>query len=199
MHSLNLIPLITLPTRAPPDSNSQPSLIDHIWTNIPPPAKAFVFNVAITDHFITAAIFPFVTDEKAITFKFRNFSQKKVDNFLNNLPNLSQRFDNIITSEVDQAHVNFNNLLEEILNEHFPICQKNIGKKRLSSPWLTKPIMQCIDKKHRLFKLFKNGYIDRAYFNLNKNKLRKVLICAKQNYFNMCFIEVKNNIKKLGA
>ena len=146
MHSMSLIPLITLPTRDPPGSNNC-SLIDHIWTNISPPTNSFVFDCCITDHFPIATVFQLVTDQKLIHFKFRDFSKSNVDRFLNEAETIARSFIHNNFEDLNVLHVNFKNWLEDTINAYFPIRQKFVGKKKMNSPWITKPILKCSDKK----------------------------------------------------
>ena len=196
MHSMGLIPLITLPTRDPPDS-PQCSLIDHIWTNIPPPIKSFVFDTAITDHFPIACIFQLIAKcNDFIKIKFRDFSQRNIDSFLAQIP-VEPTIPSIINSNnIDNLHRELFSRLEGLLDAFFPIRGKTISLKKLRSPWLSRPILRCIEKKHRLYKLFKRDVITREYFNIYKNKLRRLLILAKKYYFANRFAEAKNNIKR---
>ena len=199
MQSLGLIPLITLPTRNPPDSESC-SLIDHIWTNFPPPIKSFVFDTAITDHFPVAAIFQFLVDAENIEIRFRDFSVANVDKFLNDREGLVEGFNqNSVDLNVQATHVELLQWLENILDNYFPKRLKRIGRKRAASPWVTDAILNCINKKHRLFKLLKRGIIDRTYFNFYKNKLRYLISFAKRLYYNNCFMLARNNMKKTWA
>ena len=146
MQSLGLVPLVALPTRNPPDSDSC-SLIDHIWTNIPPPIKSFVFDCAITDHFPIAAIFQFVVDAEKIKIKFRDFSGANIEKFLNDSIGLANSFPVFDDGDVQMMHTDFYRWLESILEQYFPKRLKSVGKKRVQSPWITKPILKCIQKK----------------------------------------------------
>ena len=194
MHSMLLVPLITLPTRNPPDSN-QCSLIDHIWTNVSPPTSSYVFDFCITDHSPIATVFQLITDQKLIPLKFRDFSNENINSFLNEAEAIAQTFTYNEDEDLNALHNSFKNWLEDILNRYFLIRRKYVGKKRMSTPWITKAILRCIDKKHRLYKLFKNGLIDRHYFTTYKNKLTRVLRMSKQFYFHNSFIKAKNDIK----
>ena len=195
MRSLGLVPLITLPTRAPPDSNCR-SLIDQIWTNISPPVKSYVFDTIITDHFPVASIFQFITSKKIISIKFRDFSRKNLTKFFAEVQNIPDNLQNICVDNLHNAHYELAQELEIILNKYFPIRVKNVGTRKINSPWLTPSILLCIKKKHMLFKLFKQGQIQKSYFNIYKNKLKHLLVIAKKEYFNARFLHAKNNIKK---
>ena len=104
--------------------------------------------------------------------------------------------DTIDSDNINLLHDEFFVRLKESLDGFFPLREKTISLKRLKSPWLSRPMLRCIEKKHRMYRLFKSGIINRPYFNSYKNKLRKLLVLAKKHYFANRFAEARNNIKK---
>ena len=50
MQSLHYMPLITKPTRFPPDENSEPTLLDHIWVNYMDVYTSGILLTDTTDH-----------------------------------------------------------------------------------------------------------------------------------------------------
>ena len=196
MHSLSLLPLITLPTRCVADKDSDTtnySLLDHIWTNILSPSKSFVFEIAITDHFPIGTVFQTITGDTLFEVTFRDFSQERIDKLLSEADLIAFAYNP--EDDLHLLHCQFYDWLTATLNEYFPICKKTIGAKCLNSPWLTKPIIRCINKKHRLFKLLKDGAIDRSYFNNYRNKLTYLIKFSKSLHYNRLFNRAKNNIK----
>ena len=195
MRSLGLVPLITLPTRAPPGSNCR-SLIDQIWTNISPFVKSYVFDTDITDHFPVASIFQFVTSKQLITIKYRDFSENNVRKFLDEIQDVPNNLLNICVDNINNAHQKLEHELKFILNKYFPVRVKNVGPNKIKSPWITPSVLLCIKKKHLLFKLFKQGQIRKSYFNIYKNKLKYLLVTAKKEYYNARFISAQNSIRR---
>ena len=195
MNSLNCAPFITEATRDPPDSDSC-SLIDHIWSNILYPSNSCVLDASITDHFPIITFFSIpMRNHDRITKKFRDFSQNNLNTFLLEAPEFSQILNNLRSDNLHTTITNFTAWLGDIVNKYFPIRQKVISIKSIESPWVTSSIKKCIDKKHRLYRLFKLGVIDRGYFNHYKNKLQTLLRFSKRNYFNNRFMAVTNNIR----
>ena len=195
MNSLCCIPFITEPTRDPPDAPSC-TLIDHIWSN-PVPTELFVFDVFITDNFPIASLFSIkCTEQQLYTIKFRDFNQDNMDKFLLDATESRLIFDQLNFDDLHETLGNLNIWLLSTIDQYFPLRQKTVGRKSLDSPWITKEILLCINKKHRLYKLFKCGHIDRQYFNCYKNKLQRLLRLSKQTYFANRFYNVHNNIRK---
>ena len=192
-NTLNLTPLITLPTRVPTNADAG-SLIDNIWTNITQYVESIVFDCNITDHFPIASIFPFLMGNNLVKLKFRNFSQANTDAFVGDFEYLRESF--VDSIDLHATHINLGHWLADILNQYFPLCEKFVGLKRLNTPWLSKRMLVCINKKHKMYRLFKYGLISRAHFNVYKNKLKTAIKCAKRSYFNQRFLLAKHNIKK---
>ena len=91
MMQLSMVPLITIPTRDPPDCSSC-TLIDHIWSNIIGPMPSFVLDSYITDHFPIVLLLPAIKKRSKMQINFRNFSQENIEKFLENAPFLIDRF-----------------------------------------------------------------------------------------------------------
>ena len=84
----SLIPLINKPTH---NANSNPSILDHIWTNQLYDTFNGIFLLDITDHYPIFTIAPINCPQKRIRVKFRdhsgqNFARLKfeVEQYLNN-------------------------------------------------------------------------------------------------------------------
>ena len=193
-YSLNLIPLITVPTRVQDDADGG-TLIDNIWSNVPHRSETFVFNCGITDHYPIASIFPFLMGSDLIKIRFRDFSETNLAAFTSDFELLRGSFINNFP-DLHSAHTGLELWLSSTLDHYFPIHEKSVGLKRLNAPWLTKSLLKCIDKKHKMYRLFKNGFISRTYFNVYKNKLKSVINYAKAAYFDRRFYNAKNSIKK---
>ena len=196
LYSLNCLPFITEATRDPPDSENC-SLIDNLFSNIVLPTDSFVLDVSITDHFPITILFPLPNeDNDLITVKYRAFNERNIEKFLNDAPTLMNSFVDIHLDDLHKTMENFENWITQVLNLYFPIKQKQLTKKSINAPWITTRVKECIRKKHRVFKLFQRGVIDRNYFNFIRNKVQTILRLSKRNYYISKFDQVKNNIRK---
>ena len=196
VQGLDCVPFITEATRDPPDSDSC-SLIDNLFSNIVLPSDSFVLDVAITDHYPIIILFPIPNKNcDFITINFRDFSAQNTEIFLNDAPNLINSFNGVQLDDLHSTMDSFENWLTNILNKYFPIKQKQLTKKSAVAPWITKRVKECIAKKHRIFKLFKRGMVDRGYFNLIRNKVQKIIKLSKRNHYNALFDRAKNDIRK---
>ena len=190
MRSLNCFFYITEATRDPPDSQSC-TLIDHLWSNIVVPSESYVVECMITDHFPIATLFstPEIQNNNDIFIvKFRDFSAVNQEKMFFDAADLYYLQQEDLTScNIDNSLNNFVLWLTRMTNKYFPVKNKQISRKSLNAPWITSRIKQCIEKKHHLYKLFKQGIISRTHFNKYKNKLLTVLRLSKQYYYNVQF------------
>ena len=68
--------------------------------------------------------------------------------------------------------MNLDNNLTKLIDKNFPLISKEVKiKKNLNSPWLDKKLLKLVDKKHKLFKNYKNGICTLWYMYLNISKL----------------------------
>ena len=77
-----------------------------------------------------------------------------------------------------------------------PVRIKYISGKRLLKPWISDTLIEKINTKHNLFKLYKNGRIDFDYYNRYKNDLSLSLKRAKVSYYRNKFMSCKNDLKR---
>ena len=147
-----LKPLITKPTRI---TESNATLIDHIWTNDIRHTslnRSHIILTDITDHL------PCVTVVKNSEFHLKGYKTitKRVINDKNRLK-FTRRISevkNILTFQVnnksepslESKHNNFFDHISMIYNECFPLVTKSIHSKTLSKPWIT-PVIQSLIKK----------------------------------------------------
>ena len=90
---------------------------------------------------------------------------------------------------------NFLNKLTGIYNSSFPIKVKNVGKKRICNPWLSKAILKSIRIKHYKYKLTLNNQLSiNSYKNYCK-LLSKIIRASKKLYFSKLFNKHKNDLK----
>lgn len=79
---------------------------------------------------------------------------------------------------------------------YFPIKYKTISLKRLNSPWVTDDVLKCIQKKHQLYCMNRDGIIPKNNYVKFKNVLNSTLKKLKSAYFQRAFINAKQDLSK---
>ena len=102
--------------------------------------------------------------------------------------------------DINEKFNKFYEILLTLLDTHFPIKTKKVSsKQRLKEPWITKGLLNCIQRKKQYYKEFlkdRSDQIETKYKNY-QNKLQRLLRYAKCDcYINQC-ITLKSNTKKL--
>ena len=65
----------------------------------------------------------------------------------------------------------------------------------LRKPWISDAIMISPNRKHELFRQYKNGIVTFDHYNSFKNNFTTSLRHARNNYFQRKFTECSNNLK----
>lgn len=184
--------LITQPTRI--GSNSI-SLIDHIWSNSLSGFSSGVILNDISDHYMTFVYVPIPTNEGDITFSFRDHSDVCVEKFSIALTNyLNNRFSLYSDINFNDRFSIFCDDIYDLYNKYCPVRMKSISVKRIRRPWLGGDIIKNVNRKHKLFKLYKEGSLSFNIYNSFKNKLSRSIKTAKRNYFRF---KLENNRRDL--
>ena len=96
-----------------------------------------------------------------------------------------------ITQDVSSNTNNFCNNLFVIYC--CPIKEKEISFARLRMPCISDAIMISLNRKHELFRQYKNGTVTLDHYNSFKNNFTTTLRLAKNSYFPRRFTECSNN------
>lgn len=198
MQAMNYFPHISRPTRFPDNPElSNPSLLDHVWTNFSPPSLSGILYFSISDHL---PVFINLTKQSSLNNKhmitFRDFSKYNNDKFTHELHLINWEH----LYHMTNANESFNYFIDTIVklyNKCYPIKTKFVTYKRLQNPWLTRGLMNSIKHKFILFKQSKLGIITHETFKLYRNTLTQAIRLAKRNYYTNFFSEFKNNTKKI--
>ena len=193
-NSFNYYPLITVPTRV---SNNSSTCIDHFWYNNFNVVNSGCFETSISDHFTIFTVLKFSCSKKLLKVAFRDHNDENLLKLKLRVHKLCTDFNpDFCDGDVNSITTLFINSLWESYNESCPIKYKTLSQSRLSKPWIAGDILDSINNKHRLFKLYKAGQVDFDVYNNFKNSLAKKINRAKLDFYRNKFNNCKNNLKK---
>ena len=195
LFALNMIPLITKPTRV---IDSSCSLIDNILTSNPFNFISGVFQIDITDHFPIFAIFrDFFPShrEKNTQISFRLTSDARLEALKTkfNSMNLNAILPAIdISQDLDRLE----NKILQLYNTFCPVKHKILSYKDRLKPWISFDIRQSMKKRQIYFNLYRRGLLSANEYNKYRNLVNKQIRTAKQNYYINLFEKSKHDAKK---
>ena len=207
--SSGFLPNITFPTRL---TSCSGSLIDNIFSKSSGKLLNIISGILlnqISDHLPC-----FIAFELSGCRKYNSISQKIIRlnthnsymKFKADLQSLefTNILDNIIGKDVDESYKKLNDALQLLINKHFPKKVVKFNKhKHRKAKWMTNGILRSISFRDRLYLQFKKTPLSSDdYFSkkINLNSFNKILKqCirnAKNIYYEKCFNDSKNDIKK---
>ena len=198
MRSYHYVPIITKPTRFPPDDSQMPSLLDHIWLNSPVNFNSGIILNDLTDHtpiFVQLKISPPPkenSNHQKVHITFRSNTEENKVPFLHAVADFD--WEALASGDVDEYMERFSQTLNRLYCENFPLKTKYLPKKRLDNPWLTPRLLELVKLKSSYFKLFKLGIISKEENNRFKNKVKSIVHRDKLNYYKKLFNDNRNNI-----
>ena len=198
--SRGLFPIITNPTRFPNNnSNSLPTTLDHIWTDILKVKTCGIIDFDLTDHLPCFAVYDFPTndqnDEQKIKIESRPYSDINLQILKDNLVNTD--WDSLLNyNDLDSCTTTFIDKINDLYIKCFPLKVKFVSIKRLKNRWITSDVKRLINEKSDLFKKFRRGVITREENNTKKNQLNKQINKAKNQFFLNAFELFKNDSKR---
>lgn len=197
MQSISYLPVILKPTRFPPgESDTRPTLLDHIWINSTQLLSSGVLTVDISDHCPTFAHIPLsvdrLTGKKKISFRHHSVIHDNI--FIDRLSNLD--FESILRGCEGDRVDRFVDVINEIYCNTYPLKIKFLSYKRLSKPWLSSGLLKSIKTKARYFKMYKLGLISSDCNKNYRNALTSIIRKAKIRYYLDSFEFNRSNLKK---
>ena len=192
LSSYGFVNEINIKTYISPVTNQDKSCIDHVIHNLDHKCVSNVIRPAIADHYSVLSIFDTRIEKQLTTIKFRDFSFCHIDRFVNNMEYEFNEFLHPVSNV--NLHTNYLILfLEKLLNKYFPIRVKQLGSDKFSTPWINKRIVECINKKHRWYKMMKRGEISVDCYKKYCYALRDLLRMAEQDYCKFKLSSLSNN------
>ena len=105
---------------------------------------------------------------------------------------------NNLTNNINQTTNDVIKTTEEISNKHAPIKKVSCRKlKQFTKPWITYGILKSIKTKQKMYHthFFSNDCIKVKQYKKYSNKLNKIKLISKRNYYNTHFTKCENNLK----
>jgi len=182
LNSSSFSPLITYPTHI---SNNCAKCIDHIWFNHPNNVvHSGVLDIVITDHLPVFAVMNYKgKGGESKLHKFRDHSYPCLLKLGERLSVFTEEFG---TSGVDDINVKceeFCDSIYQIYDSCCPVRMKFLSNDRIMKPWITNSLIDCIDRKHNLFRRYKRGLVNFDVYNSYKNIVTSLLRKVKTNYY----------------
>ena len=197
MLSYNLLPLVTLPTRITPTSET---IIDHVFSNFTDKLqhKSGIITTDFTDHM---ANFLFIIKPEPPNLKnrplIRVYSQKNFQKFYMNLEEVN--WESVYNeSDVSIAYDKFYAIYYNVFNKSFPLIRAS-KKWMKNKSWVTPALYVSLQTKAKLYKewLSNKTLETRKLYDDYANVLGKLIKIAKDKYNSLLFNDRCNNIKQL--
>ena len=203
------IPKITFPTRL---TQRKGTLIDNFFiktSNRFENAKAGIILNQISDHlpYFISLNYLNQNSQNAIKYiKTVTFNNTALLNLKNDIQSsaILQRLDNVIGPTPDISYDNFNTILQDLVNKHFPVKYVRFNKyKHKKNKWISSGILKSIKSKDKLYTMLKSTNCNDPIYEsrlLNFQTYNKILKCsirtAKRIYYNNQFEIFRNDIRK---
>ena len=197
LESLNLLPMVFLPTRV---TDSTSTIIDHIFTNQWPNlnTKAGIITIGLADHLANFILLNDSTpDPKNDRPMIRIFSNKNIRKFQGKLANTN--WDAVYSStEADRSFNYFYDILLKVYAESFPLIRASRTWTK-SKSWMTPTLRKSTKLKSKLYKTWARSKdpCDKLLYTSFANVLKKKLSEAKDKFYKSQFINRSNDIKEL--
>ena len=193
----NYINHIDKPTREITTTTSSTStLLDHIWSTFPV-KKSFVCTYPLTDHFLVGCSLQIVPDKATSKIvSFRKVTPQKCNDFKNDFIDFKRSLTININTDIHTIFTYIILTLKILIDRHFPIIKRKRYAKQLKNPWIDDELMQFINKKNKIYKLYKQGKTNYSTFKRFRNLLTKSLSIAKRCYYIKHFKEVNTSPKE---
>ena len=183
LKSLNLTQLVNYVTR--PASST---CLDHVYTTHPNLiVDISVPNMGLSDHlpvFFRRKYLKKFKEFEHVAIKYRDFKKLNVDNLIHSLEELP--WDTaFVFDEIDEILDKLENLLNNILNQHIPIKEKQV--KRQSQPaWMTREVLQWIRDQDKLLKQAQKSNLPGKWAQVKHARCKATNLIRKTKRYYFC-------------
>ena len=196
--------LITKPTRI---TQTNKTLIDHIWTNdlrSQTIIESHIIITDITDHLPCISVVKnsdlHIKGYKNITTRIINDNSRQ--SFNNKISEtrhaLAFHVHNRHETDLNKKYEDYFDHIKRIYNEHFPVITKKVHSKTYSKPWITPDVQKLIDKKnYRYSKKFNNNSkSNRTKFKEAKKIMEYKIVQEKDSYYKNLLENNTDNLRQ---
>ena len=124
--------------------------------------------------------------------RYRKHTDAQIERLIDEVENFVGIFSAINSNDVYMLVEVFCEKLYDIYDRSFPIVTKTLSEKRIRSPWITRSLLDSIDRKNFLYREYKRGNIDRLIYNNYRNLLSSSIKKAKEQYYGNLFREAND-------
>ena len=188
--SFTFSPLVNLPTRV---TESSGKCIDHIWTNSLGNFASGVIPHEITDHYAVFVECPILNDRELLSIKYHDCSPSRIINLKCKLEEFCTTFSVYDHLDISTGTKIFCDEFSRLYSNCCPVVTKMVSFKRFNKPWLSPYILSLINEKHRLFRLYKRGYVNFDHYNRMNLLVSGTLKRAKISYYKYKFASCVGN------
>jgi len=194
MHASSFFPLVDVPTYY--SYSHSPSCLDQMWYNQMNDTLSGVFEIHIADHYPVLSLFAVpVKSRECFVKSFRDHSRHSLEKLRDKINALVQNFDVSVARGVDVCVSEFCDRIYCLYDACCPIRKKCYPNNRSSKPWINDALMDCINRKHSLFRQYKSGDVDFNVYNTFKNNVTLVIKRSKERYYNDKFVDCNGDAK----
>ena len=126
----------------------------------------------------------------------RIYSARNIQEFLSSVSNTD--WSSVLESQSAQDSFSiFHSKLITLHEKHFP--KKKLKRKyNNKKPWLSQALRECIEKKNKLYAIYKkiDCCLNEMKYKKYKNKLQNILLAAEKKHYSDLFIKYKSNMQK---
>ena len=190
------LPCIDRPTRI---TNKSATLIDHCWCNNMNDVRLNgILMHNESDHFgiFTSRSNSHVRYDKDVEIRYRDFSISDPQQLLNHVNEMFADFS--LQDDVNSSYALFNNKMQQIIENYFPLRVKKIKKRKLDSPWMNNEILTAIRDKNKIYKKYlKKPVTYGSEYRAIRNQLNNKIKFAKRRYYNNLLHDAAGNCKQM--
>ena len=176
------------------------TILDHIWTTDLNVKCSGIIRSCITDHYSVFVATNILSnnhpnDNNLVTY--RNFSQRNKQKFGEKLNALS--WEPLLSeTNVNILYSSFYDIMCQIFDECFPICQRKVRPIDNQKPYVDDYIKGLIKEKHRILKLYNRNPITYGdEYRYIRNKVNNAIQSAKRNYYKTNLAQNDRNPQKM--
>ena len=196
----NFIPCISLPTRI---TDHSATIIDHILFK--PPKKLLQHKCSsgniftdLSDHLPNFIFFDIKTPKINDRPFTRLFTENKINNFLENLPNEPSLIEDNDLTEANSSYDIFSTNYLNLYNKYFPYVRMS-RKSFKNKPYITSGIKVSIKHKNKLYRKYEDNRtpLNKTIWKNFSKKTSAVIKKAEQLYYRSMITSHNNSSKNL--